>query len=273
MHRLAGRGEDGEERAADVLDVDDGSPGRAIALEEDLARGEGPGDEVVEHDVEAQPGGDPVGGRAAQEDGREGIVGQPRHVALHPNLGLAVSGDRFELRILVDRCIAPRAVVAARGGEGEAAHAGRLGQPGQPHRGKVVDLVGELGVQVAQWIVGEGGQMDDGIEPAQIGDLELAHILGEGPDRLAPVAEGGAAVEVGVDPDHLVAGIEEEGGHHRPDVAAASGEKDFHRKWKIRSLRQIRIRTGTRALAAASSMRRVDYATGYPPPFRSRTTG
>src|SRR5207237_9344572 len=42
VHDLAGRGEDGEERAADVLDVDDGSPGRAIALEEDLARGEGP---------------------------------------------------------------------------------------------------------------------------------------------------------------------------------------------------------------------------------------
>src|SRR5438105_4877397 len=168
VHRLAGRGEDGEERAADVLDVDDGSPGRAIALEEDLARGEGPG---------------------------------------------------------------------------------------------------------AQGIVGERGEMDDGIEPAQIGDLELAHILGEGPDRLAPGAEGGAAVEVGVDPDHLVTGVEEEGGHHRPDVAAASREKDFHRLWKIRSLRQIRIRTGTRALAAASTMRRVDYATGYPPLFRSRTTG
>src|SRR4029077_16258649 len=46
---LARRGENGEEGAADVLDVDDGPPGRPVALQEHLARGEGPGDQVVEH--------------------------------------------------------------------------------------------------------------------------------------------------------------------------------------------------------------------------------
>src|SRR6266481_1779750 len=54
MDRLARRGEHRQEGAADVLDVDDGPPGRAVALEKHLARGEGPGDQVVEDDVETQ---------------------------------------------------------------------------------------------------------------------------------------------------------------------------------------------------------------------------
>ena len=53
-----------------------GRQGRAVALEQHLARGEGPGDEVVEHDVEAQPRRDAVGRGAAQEGGAEGVVGQ-----------------------------------------------------------------------------------------------------------------------------------------------------------------------------------------------------
>src|SRR5438067_1782687 len=48
------RGEYGEESPGDVLDVHDRAPGRAVALEQHLARGERPGDEVVQDDVEAQ---------------------------------------------------------------------------------------------------------------------------------------------------------------------------------------------------------------------------
>src|SRR4051794_31544704 len=42
VDRLARRGEDGQEGAADVLDVDDGPPGAAVRLEEHLAGGKGP---------------------------------------------------------------------------------------------------------------------------------------------------------------------------------------------------------------------------------------
>jgi hypothetical protein len=58
-HHVARRGQDGDEGSRDVFDVDDRPPGRAVALEEHLAGGEGPGDEVVEDDVEAETRGDP----------------------------------------------------------------------------------------------------------------------------------------------------------------------------------------------------------------------
>ena len=67
VHRLARRGQDRQEGAADVLDVHDGPPGAAVALEQHLAGGERPGHQVVQHDVEAQPWRDAVGGGAAEE--------------------------------------------------------------------------------------------------------------------------------------------------------------------------------------------------------------
>src|SRR6185436_20570918 len=130
-HHVAWGGQDGDEGSRDVLDVDDRPPGRAVALEEDLAGGEGPGDEVVEHDVEAETGGDPVGGGAPQESRAEGAVGQPGHVALCTHLRLAVRGDRVEVRVFVDGRVAGRAVVAARRGEHEAAHSRLAGEAGQ----------------------------------------------------------------------------------------------------------------------------------------------
>src|SRR5204862_6270617 len=81
-HRLGRRLEDSEEGAGDVLDVDDGTPGRPVALEEDFARSERPGDEVVEHDVEAEPGRNAVSGGAAEEGGGEGTIGEPGDAGL-----------------------------------------------------------------------------------------------------------------------------------------------------------------------------------------------
>ena len=92
----------------------------------------------------------------------------------------------------------------------------------------MIDLVRQRRVQIAQRIVGERRQMDDGIEAAQIRDLEGADVLAEGRDRLAPGTERRAAIEVSVDAGHLVPGLLQKRRHDGADVTATAGEENSH---------------------------------------------
>src|SRR6266851_1097471 len=226
-HRLPRRGQDGEERAGDVLDVNDGPPGRTVALEQDLAGGERPGYEVVEHDVEAEPRRNAIGGGAAQEGGCEGFVGEPGDVALGEHLGFAVSRDRVELGVLAHRRVSGSSVVAAGRGEHEAAYPDFLGERGEADRGAVVDVEGELRVEIAEGIVGERREVRDRIDPLEIPGFERAHVLRDRPDGVGPGAEGRSPVEVCVDADHLVARGDHHRRHHGADVSPASRDQDL----------------------------------------------
>ena len=75
-HRLPVGGQRAEHRLADVLDVHDRPPGRAVRGHADLANGVGEAAEVVQHHVEALPRAGAVGGGVAHEDRGEGLVGQ-----------------------------------------------------------------------------------------------------------------------------------------------------------------------------------------------------
>src|SRR5438309_1731045 len=55
VDRVARGREDGEKRPTEVLDVDERSPGRAVALDHDFAGGAGIAHEVVDDDVGPQP--------------------------------------------------------------------------------------------------------------------------------------------------------------------------------------------------------------------------
>src|SRR3546814_11333554 len=60
-----------QEGAADVLDMDDRAPRRAVALDQHLALAEGLGDQVVQDQVEPHAGRKAVGRCAATEGGGE----------------------------------------------------------------------------------------------------------------------------------------------------------------------------------------------------------
>ena len=83
----------------------------------------------------------------------------------------------LKLGVLVEVVVAGRAVVAAGGREDEALHAGLFGEPRETHGSLVIDGVGGLRGEIAQRIVGNAGEMRDGVEAAQILELDLSHVL------------------------------------------------------------------------------------------------
>ena len=83
----------------------------------------------------------------------------------------------------------------------------------------MVDLVGELGVEVAERIVGQAGEMDDGVEADEVGVLDVADVLADRRDvirRAEPVAEGAPLVKVAVEAGHVMAALAEQRYEDRP---------------------------------------------------------
>ena len=93
----------------------------------------------------------------------------------------------------------------------------------------MVDVVGQLGVEVAQRVVGQGREVDDGVEAREVGGLDGANVLLEGTDGFPPVPKSGTPVQIGVQADDLMARLDHHGRHDRPDVAPATGQKELHR--------------------------------------------
>ena len=70
--------------------------------------------------------------------------------------------------------------------------------------------------------------MDDGIEAAQVLRLDRSRVLLDGTDGLPPRAERRPPIEVGVEPDDVMAGVDHHRSHHRPDVPTATRQQDPH---------------------------------------------
>src|SRR5713101_5256066 len=60
VHALARSMQRREESPGDIFDVDEGTPGRAIALEVNASRRDGPGNQIVNHQIEAKTRGNTV---------------------------------------------------------------------------------------------------------------------------------------------------------------------------------------------------------------------
>src|SRR5262249_19082781 len=125
----------------------------------------------------------------------------------------------------------------------EALDARLLGRLGEAHRALQVDVVGQVGVDVAQRIVRQRGQVTDGVDAlellradvAQIG-VDAGHVVG----RRAKVA--GVEVAV-VEADHLVPRLAQHADHLDPDVAPVPGYQNLHRV----TSRKIRLRVAITA--------------------------
>ena len=126
--------------------------------------------------------------------------------------------------------LAGAAVIAAGGGEQEPPDARRFGGCGETHAGAMVDGVGEVGIEIAERVVGERRQMDHRVEAFEIGGQRIAGILRdrrEG-DQLASRVIGAAAVEIAVIARDLMAGGAQKRRHDGADISEMACQKHFH---------------------------------------------
>jgi hypothetical protein len=220
--------ERGAECARDVTRVDDRSPRCPVAEDAHLAGQQRTHDEIVEHEIKAETWRPAVRRRVAQRDRREAVVRELVEPLLDPNFRLGVRRDGTHRCVLVhDVIAAARPVDAARRREHETGHAGVAGNASEPQRGLGVDRVGESGVEVAERVVREGTEMDDGVDaPAhRRGEISQVHGLRRGGRGRTVVA----VREVpDVETDDLVAGRREHRPNHRPEVAVRAREQDAH---------------------------------------------
>ena len=76
---------------------------------------------------------------------------------------------------------------------------------GQAHGAAVVDVVGQLRIQVAQRVVRERRQVDDGVEALEVSSSRRRGCPSGSRDLREALAERAGLVEVAVEPDDLVA--------------------------------------------------------------------
>jgi hypothetical protein len=136
-----------------------------------------------------------------------------------------------ELGVLVQQRLATGgAVVGAGRTEDPAFDPGLTGAVGELHRSPPVDVVGQLRIQVAQGVVGQRRQVAYGVDPLQVGHLDVAQVLDDLGHRSdgALVTEGAPSVQVGVIADHLVSFPQQQPCQHHADVAPMAGHQHTH---------------------------------------------
>src|SRR5262249_25789254 len=158
----------------------------------------------------------------------EVIVGQLRDVVLDAYFGDRVRRDRAQLRGLVDERVARLPVAAARRRVEKACHAGVLGQTREPDGRGVVDVEGDVRVEVAQRIVRERAEVNNRVESVEMTHLHVAQVEPQLVDVLDAGAERALTEEITVEPDDFVASAEEHRYHHGADVALVSGDQNSH---------------------------------------------
>src|SRR6267142_1944892 len=92
----------------------------------------------------------------------------------------------------------------------------------------MIDVVGAFRVDVAEWVIGERGQVDDCVEADEVGALSLAQVQLHCGDFPRAISEGTALKKTIVQPDDRVARGFEDGNHHRADISLISSYQNAH---------------------------------------------
>ena len=93
----------------------------------------------------------------------------------------------------------------------------------------MIDVVRELGVEITERVVRERGEVDHGLVPFEVARSDVANVAPHRPYGLAGIAERARLIEVRVETDRFVAGLEQHRYHPRPDVAVVTCHEDSHR--------------------------------------------
>ena len=220
-----------EHRPADVLDMDQGAPRRAVALDQDFTAQIRVADQAVDHQVRAQLGRGAIGRCIAQVDGRETGVRELRQGRFAADLGFAVWRHRVEFRLFVQHVIrACRPVDRAGGREHEPRHACRLGSTPQNHRGIGVDVIGAGRVDIPHRVVGQAREMNNPVRAVEIGSRDRADILADDPVRARHVRQRAFFEVEGIEAGYLMPAFLEKTNQHGPDIAIVACNKNSHAK-------------------------------------------
>ena len=207
-----------------------GPPGRPVALEAYLSGSEGDGGEVVHHDVQTQPRREAVRGGVAQVGRAERVISQPGELPFGQHLGLAVGSDGEQFGVLCHATRPGRAVQTARRSEKEALDTGPLGGSSQLQSAIEIDREGGLRVEMAERVIGEGGQAGHGVVAGQVARFGLPHVNRKAPaDVFRSRAEVTSLIQAEVKAVYVVPRPAQEGNENGSDVATITRNKDPHR--------------------------------------------
>jgi hypothetical protein len=216
-----------------VVGVDERPPRGAIAQDSDFFGGESAGDEVVEDEVEAEPGAHAAGGREAQAGDFKGGIRKGLEVDFGGDLGAGVGREGVEGGRFGAGAVFSEAIDAATGGKDEGGSAGAFGLFGDGDAGLVVDLEGDVLEGLAHRVVRDGSQMDDGGDSRKdvVGNVShVAEVLcvelvfGEEERRGGTVSEK-AAIEA--QEGRVGESAAEMADNVRSDVAHVAGDQNF----------------------------------------------
>lgn len=228
VNEVERRIENGQDGGGNVANVNDGTPGRAVTFYVNAAGGVGPGDEIVKNDVQAESRGNAIGGGAAEISGREIFVGERSEIAFDEDFRFGVSGDGIEDGRFIVHGFAAGTVGAAGRKKDEAAHACGLAELGETHGSQVIDLVGELRIEITERIVGERSEMNDGVETCQVGEGKIAHVLADAGNFFGGRSKITSGEEIGIEADDIVPRGLHEGASYGTDVAFMASKENFH---------------------------------------------
>ena len=101
---------------------------------------------------------------------------------------------------------------------------------GHMHAATVIDGVSDVRVQVAEGVVGQRCQMNDGVNASEVFLGGVAHILANmrHHSEVAAGDEGALLIKIAVEADDVVAGLQEHGHHHGSNIAKMSGNQYAH---------------------------------------------
>jgi len=63
----------------------------------------------------------------------------------------------------------------------------------------MVDVYRAVGIEIAEWVIGQGGQMDDGVVPLQVFDVEVPNVKPKVGNRRCVIAEDAVVEKKAVD--------------------------------------------------------------------------
>ena len=93
----------------------------------------------------------------------------------------------------------------------------------------MVDVVGDLGGERAQRVVGQRCHVHDGVEPGELVDRDVAQVDGQPRHvRGVELAENARGEQPAVEARDVVARGREERGHHSAQVALVAGQQYTH---------------------------------------------
>src|SRR5208283_5918260 len=92
----------------------------------------------------------------------------------------------------------------------------------------MIDLIGELGIEITQWVVRECGEMHDGVEALQILPCEIAKVLTNTGNLGCRDTEIATGKQIDVQADDIVSRRLQDRSRDRTNVTLVASEKNSH---------------------------------------------